>query len=243
MGQADLYLLAECALKRPVCGRKLVYEKKGIPFCRYRAVPIFPYGLENAERVPFEEKREAPERLDSAGNRIMLCCDCAEVYQRRTTPDEYLKMCMVKDGLRDAYHVQQAIDAKDIETEIEEVLMELSSLRGVPAGRKQKLDFHAVRDKIPDEDFMLREKILWYVANYYEYIEELFRQKELEGTLRYKKVRNEVSDCFESLNRMDYSRSQIFSHMVQWLLEHTEGQKREACEAVISFFVQNCEVF
>ena len=66
---------------------------------------------------------------------------------------------------------------------------------------------------------------------------------EREGKLRYKKVRNEVSDCFEALNQMNYSRSEIFDQMVQWLLEHTENQKREACEAVISFFVQNCEVF
>ena len=239
----DLYLLAECTMKCPVCGRKLVYEKKGKQFCRFQIVPIFPYWLENAERIPFEEKRKAPARLDSQDNLIMLCDDCAETYRTETTPDEYLQMSNTKNNLKNAYRLQQVIDTKDIEKEIEEVLFSLSSLKGLPAARKQKLDAHAVRDKIPDEEFMLREKVMGYVLKYYRYIEGLFVKMEREGKLRYKKVRNEVSDCFEALNQMNYSRSEIFDQMVQWLLEHTENQKREACEAVISFFVQNCEVF
>lgn len=240
---ADLYLLVECGMKCPVCGRKLVYEKKGKQFLRFQIVPVFPFGMENAERVPFEEKWKAPERLDSLDNLIMLCDDCAETYRTGTTADEYFQMRMKKYHLKNVYSLQQVIDTKDIEKEIEEILYSLSSLKGTPAARKQKLDAHTVKDKIPDEEFMLREKVMGYVLRYYRYIEGLFVKMERGGKLRYKKVRNEVSDCFEALNQMGYSRSEIFAQMVQWLMEHTENQKREACEAVISFFVQNCEVF
>ena len=36
---------------------------------------------------------------------------------------------------------------------------------------------------------------------------------------------------------------QIFNQMVDWLMTKTLSESKEACEIVISFFVQNCEVF
>ena len=35
----------------------------------------------------------------------------------------------------------------------------------------------------------------------------------------------------------------IFDNMVHWLQNKTQCASTSACEAVISFFVQNCEVF
>lgn len=239
----DLYLLVECGMKCPVCGRKLLYERNGIQFCRFQVVPIFPPGLENAERVPFEEKWKAPDRMDRLDNRIMLCEDCAEAYRTETTPEKYFKMCMVKEYLKNVYGLQKVEDTKDIEKGIEEILYSLSSMKCLPKKRRQRLKALTIDEMIPEEEFMLREKVTGYVLKYYRYIERLFIILEGGGKLRYKKVQNVVNDCFEALNQIEYSRSEIFDQMVEWMMEHTGNQKREACEAVISFFIQNCEVF
>ena len=35
----------------------------------------------------------------------------------------------------------------------------------------------------------------------------------------------------------------IFNAMVDWIMKNTGSQSKAACEIVISFFIQNCEVF
>ena len=35
----------------------------------------------------------------------------------------------------------------------------------------------------------------------------------------------------------------IFSKIVEWVMHKTQSNSLESCEAVVSFFVQNCEVF
>ena len=35
----------------------------------------------------------------------------------------------------------------------------------------------------------------------------------------------------------------IFSKIVEWIKNNTQSNSVEACEAIVSFFVQNCEVF
>ena len=39
------------------------------------------------------------------------------------------------------------------------------------------------------------------------------------------------------------NKSDIFDQLVNWVMAKTCSTSREACEAIVSFFVQNCEVF
>ena len=39
------------------------------------------------------------------------------------------------------------------------------------------------------------------------------------------------------------NKNDIFNHLSKWLHTKVPGSTIEACEAVISFFIQDCEVF
>ena len=81
------------------------------------------------------------------------------------------------------------------------------------------------------------------VLRYYRHIEELFKQYERLGLLRFNKIKNEISQCFESLDEQDLNQQEIFDAMVQWLQKQSKCKNLPACGIIIAFFVQNCEVF
>ena len=82
-----------------------------------------------------------------------------------------------------------------------------------------------------------------YVTNYYPYIRDCF--KELEGIngFRLNALSLQIKSCFVKMEGISSSKSDIFNHLVEWIMSKSLTTSREACEAVISFFVQNCEVF
>ena len=75
------------------------------------------------------------------------------------------------------------------------------------------------------------------------YIEKQYKQREREGKLRFKKVKNEISQCFELYDEAELSQNDIFYKLVDWLKEKTDCDDEVACTAMVAFFVQNCEVF
>ena len=70
-----------------------------------------------------------------------------------------------------------------------------------------------------------------------------FKQGERTPPLRFKKVKNEINQCFETFDEENMPQGEIFERLVRWLEDQTDCHNRDALEAMISFFVQNCEVF
>ena len=53
----------------------------------------------------------------------------------------------------------------------------------------------------------------------------------------------QIRSCFIKMNDKTQDKELIFQHLVQWIKTKTCSTYDSACEAVVSFFVQNCEVF
>ena len=82
-----------------------------------------------------------------------------------------------------------------------------------------------------------------YVTIYYPYIRDCF--KELEGLngFRLTVLSLQIKSCFIKLEGISDNKTDIFNQLVDWVMTKTLSTSRDACEAVVSFFVQNCEVF
>ena len=107
---------------------------------------------------------------------------------------------------------------------------------------KTKWEAFRVDKKIPD-NIMLQDTVTDFVLKYYRYIEKQYKQREREGKLRFRKVKNEISQCFELYDEAELPQEEIFNRLVVWLKEKTNCDDDVACVAMVSFFVQNCEVF
>lgn len=241
--EEDFALLNECGNKCPLCKAKLTEIKKGVPLKKFERVYILPLNLDAAERAEFESLEEAPDDINGLDNQILLCNGCAELYQIKTEPKEYADLMQKKRAL--AYIAEIDSEAYEISVErgIEHILDALSGLASIPPKEdKTKWKAFRVDKKIPDNT-MLQDMVTEFVLKYYRYIEKQYKQREREGKLRFRKVKNEISQCFEIYDEAELSQKEIFDRIVEWLKEKTNCDDQVACIAMVSFFVQNCEVF
>lgn len=242
LDKEDFVLLDECRNRCPICQGKLLGRKRSVPIPKFRRIFIFPLDLDSAERVEFEKLEDAPNDIRGLENQMVLCQDCAQDYEVQTTPREYAYLMQTKRELvRISEAADEAYDFK-IEQGINEILDALRHLDIIPQQEdKTRWDAFRVDKKIPD-DLFLQDRVTDNVLKYYRYIEEQFKQRERENRLRFNKIKCEISLCFETYDESGISKKEIYDRMVNWLSDKTNCD-RDACAVMISFFVQNCEVF
>ena len=240
----DFALLNECNMKCPLCGKDLVDHKKHAAIKRYSKVQIFSKFLPAEKQREFASRRRPAAKLDSFDNSILLCKKCADNYVVDTTADEYEELFDQKERLEKELQsrISEPYDI-GIEKGINAILDALEHLSYRPQ-REDKTTWKAFRvdSKIPD-NLILQDTVTDHVLKYYRYIEAQFKQREREGTLRFKKVQNEISQCFELYDEQDLPQKELFDRMVEWIRVKTKSTDRLACQIFMSFFVQNCEVF
>ena len=52
-----------------------------------------------------------------------------------------------------------------------------------------------------------------------------------------------IKSCYEKMKAITNNKEYIFNEIVNWIMKHTGSKSQVACEIVVSFFIQNCEVF
>ena len=244
VGEKDYYLLDECNSSCPLCGDKLVKTIGENIKNRYRRVYIMPPSIASYEREEIEAAVgiKVGDNLLAISNQLLLCEDCAdenEVFSK----DVYNRLANIKVKLMKRKNTVDTIDEIVVEEGINLILKSFTEMKDAPIEiKKDDLEVFRVDRKIPDNIF-LRETVTGMVLRYYRHIEDLFKQYERRGLLRFNKIKNEISQCFESLDEQDLNQQEIFDAMVQWLQKQSKCKNLPACEIIIAFFVQNCEVF
>ena len=109
-------------------------------------------------------------------------------------------------------------------------------------GRKFNGTLSFDKDAFSDNEAM--EGKVWITVTddlgFVDDVRDLFKVRQETTDFLYEKIREEVHNKFISLS--DLSKPEIFQRMVTWLQEETRGSY-DACEIVISYFIQSCEVF
>lgn len=110
---------------------------------------------------------------------------------------------------------------------------ELADLSFEPLHVKQKL-----------EEGVLRRKVLNYVSMYYETLKLQLRELDNKRSSTSGIIATQFKLAF--LKRKSFSlvldKEQIFDGLVEWV-QSKVGGSRAACEAIVSYYVQDCEVF
>lgn len=103
-------------------------------------------------------------------------------------------------------------------------------------------DTKMIKEKIDKEkNLHLVKKIENNVMDYFSEIRELFIEEQESNDLIYEQVRRKIRNQY--LSRKEKTLQEIFNNLVDWLALEVGTTDREACEAVMSYFVQSCEVF
>ena len=151
---------------------------------------------------------------------------------------KYLTYCVNKIQHRTTRKIPAA-DPKDIDARIRKVI---TAFKGVDEGGGRPSKAKKVREKIDKEDELhLFKKIETNVVDYFYDIQKLFIEGQETNDLIYEGVRAKIKQHYQNTN--DKTQHEIFNKLVDWLMLEAGTTDREACEAVMSYFVQSCEVF
>lgn len=239
--EQQLYL-KEVSFVCPLCGRILRHRKQIKANKLYEIAHIFPNSPTEEQYELLSSLPRLGENSESFENKIALCKDCHDQQDYHTSKEDYLKLLKKKENFLKLTDLHEATLTMGLENEIEDVVRRVCSLR---EDELANLNYTPVRlaKKFTADELLLKNRVSMYVTNYYPYIRDCFKELEGIGGFRLKALSLQIKSCFIKMEGISNNKSDIFDHLVEWIMSKTYTTSREACEAVISFFVQNCEVF
>lgn len=210
-----LVLLAETGGKCQRCSRVLGIKKEG-------------YDVNYAKVVRLSETDD-----------VVLCVDCEREIQNASEEDK-LALISDKHDLEILMVARDATSRYTIEKQIEQVLREVD-LMDVTDGTQLKIDPVKVENKITEK--RLKERVLFDVRRLYQGVNDALDRLAGENKLNVDKFAKSVKRMYEDASDSHISQSAIYNLLVETLFDKTGRKYREACEIIISYFVQRCEVF
>lgn len=239
--EQQLYL-KEVYFRCPLCGEILRHRKQGKPNKLYEIAHIFP-------NRPTEEQYEQLSKLERFGdnseafeNKIALCKNCHDQQDYHTTKEDYLNLLEIKRHLLQLTDLHESTLTMGLELQLADVVKKVCTLR---EEEMAALNYSPVRltRKFSSNELLLKKRIGAYVTDYYPYIRDCFKEQEGIDGFRLDALSLQIKCCFIKMEGISENKSDIFDHLVDWIKSKTRSTSKDACEAVISFFVQNCEVF
>ncbi len=240
---SDLYLLMEASSMCPLCGKPLIGDKNNNSLNGYNITYIVPSALAEEQETELEDLVDSSANSEALYNKIALCLTCANRYTSHTARDEYMQLMDIKDRLHRNFAAFETLDKLYLEEQIETVLRQISTASLEQLSDKLNYNALRVREKISGSNVPLLIKIEGYVVPYYNFIKSVFSQLEREGTLYFKDVAYDVRRSYRKLQSSGLSQDEIYTQLVNWFKNKTNAQSILACEIIVAFFVQNCEVF
>ena len=211
----SLVLLAETGGKCQKCGRVLGIKKEG-------------NDVNFAKVVRLSETDE-----------VVLCVECEREIQNAS---EEVKLALLseKHDLEVLMAARDATSRYTIEKQIEQVLREVD-LMDVTDDTQLKIEPVKVENKITEK--RLKERVLFDVRRLYQGVNDALDRLAGENKLNVDKFAKSVKRMYEDASESHISQSEIYNLLVETFFEKTGRKYREACEIIISYFVQRCEVF
>lgn len=240
---SDLYLLIEANGMCPLCGTSLVIDKNGHSVQQYEIISIYPSLIASENIEVWKDASKPSYGLSSNLNRTVLCPKCAKNYMSHTSVDEYQQLLNIKQSLLRNYNARTKVSSIELEDQIGTVLRRISSISPDELPEPLNYDALLIRNKIEARNFPLIIKTEGYVVNYYSFIKELFTQLESEGLLSFNDISIEVNMSYKKLLKQNLTQDEIFTQLVNWFKIKSSSSYDTACEVIVAFFVQNCEVF
>lgn len=239
--EQQLYL-KEISFTCPLCGKALQHRKKNKANKLYEIAHIFPNRPTDEQ---YEQLRGLPrlgDNSESFENKIALCKDCHAQQDYHTTKEDYLKLLEKKKHFLQLTDLHESTLTMGLEVEIANVIEKVRSLR---EDEMATLNYSPVSltKKFSASELLLKNRIKMYVTSYYPYIRDCFKAQDGINGFRLDALSMQIKSCFIKMEGISDNKSDIFDQLAMWIMAKTLSSSRAACEAVVSFFVQNCEVF
>lgn len=170
---------------------------------------------------------------------LLFCSGCAVNIQN--SPEKKAEYLAVKKRLQADAEATDAISSNITSDDVREIIEMIAS--GEPITESAlRMSPLKIEEKI--SDCHLRRKVKAFVVDgMYEMVNEVINQLASVNKLNVHRFGRSIKRMYEDAEDSLTSQSEIFNKMASYLYVKAGQKNYEACEILISYFVQSCEVF
>lgn len=226
----------------PLCSQKLHYKKQNKTHKKYEIAHIYPLNPTTTEVSLLNGEKRLAADVNDLDNVIPLCLDCHEQFDKPRTVEEYRQLYSIKERLIELEKLQNLYHSCDIEDELIDIINCLTSDLGEDIS---PLDYGVLKidEKLKSEAHPLfKRRIRDDVSDYYVIIQQAFGALD-KASSKFEIIAGQVRTFYLKAKSQTNDQEIIFNNMAEWLHIKTKCGSLESCKVIISFFVQNCEVF
>ena len=227
----------------PKCTKPLMRKSNGRMTKLFEVAHIYPYSPRPHEVDLLKSEERLSEDVDDEGNLIALCRDCHKIFDNPRTIEGYREMVAIKKELQCLSNLKKSWFDNSIDDEINKVIASLASYSGEAL---EELSLEAITvDSKSDETLgiLVKLKIKNYVRYFYSDIKSKFSELDKVKPYTSDTIYSQVKTYYLKLKKGNLNQPQIFSALTDWIKNSTDCKSTEVSEIMVSFFVQNCEVY
>ena len=236
----DQLLFAEVGGLCPLCGKNLMLIGRTKSVKQYEIAHIYPCNPTAKDLVALAGV-VAPVDTEDASNKIALCLACHQTYDDDKTKERYDDLRKRKDRLLSEGAIRNVIGDYPLEEDISDILSKLLLVDDITL-ESVVLNTSAlkIKEKVEDEYILLRRSIEGNVTKYYAVVQKMLKDM---GTDKFDNVATQIKSFCKKCESLSKDKEIIFEKIVEWVKIKSGNDNKIASEIVVSFFVQNCEVF
>ena len=228
----------------PMCGRKLTHEKAGKIFKTFEIAHIYPANPLPEEIAILANEERLSDDVNNLRNVIAVCRICHKIFDTPRTIDEYRSWVRVKKKLIQDNSIKDIYALFNIEADIKIVLENLTTVSLEESSVPLSLKSLKIEEKINDTlSYVLKRSIKNNVVDYFNYIKQIFIDIDKITPYKFSTVATQIKSFYCKCMQINDNQEDIYYALVNWLDEKTGHYSFIACEILISFFIQDCEVF
>ena len=227
----------------PKCTKPLMKKNKGQMTKLFEVAHIYPNSPRPHEFDLLKGQERLSEDVDDECNLIALCRDCHKIFDNPRTIEGYREMILIKKELQRLSNLQKSWFDNNIDVEINKVIASLASFSGEAL---EELSLEALTvDSKSDETLngLVKLKIKNNVIYFYSNIKSKFSELDKSEPYTSDTIYSQVKTYYLKLKKQNLDQTQIFSALTDWIKNSTDCKNTEVSEIIVSFFVQNCEVY
>ncbi|MBY8963340.1 HNH endonuclease [Flavobacterium sp. D11R37] len=244
---SNLILLAQVDSICPLCPKPLIYEKNGKNYKQFEIAHIYPLNATKEEKELLKDEEKLSEDLNDLNNLICLCVGCHTKYDKPRTIQEYRNLVEIKKQKLKEHKSKLLWETSNLEKEISEIIQVLSN-HDFNSSTDDILNYNpkTIDDKVNNTITLLtKRKIHRNVQDYYIIVKNKFIEFDKTHPTTTEIISSQIKLHYLHLYKQsdDKDQKEIFDQLVKWISKKADLKNSDAAEILISYFVQNCEVF
>lgn len=240
----DMVLFEEVDGVCPLCSDSLIYDKNGRKYRQFENAHIYPLNPSTEEIEILENEERLCSDINSIDNLIALCKRCHGQFDKPRTVDEYRKVVALKKKLIKAGKSKSVWNSFKLEEEINKIIEELAFEEVNDDYVEIEYDPKTIDSKVNDTlSILTKRKIKGHVSEYYNVVKIKLIAVDAIKQSSSELISSQVKAYYLKMSQIHEDQQSIYEEMVNWLYKKTNSISYDASSIIISFFVQNCEVF